>query len=697
MARISKTYYIAPSSISITPNANGLENDLAVYIIEGAMIKVLAPKIGIGYDSGTFKTWRFTGRNRRLATSTLPYTIYIRLPKNSMDAGYLVFAPKKKQGEEWGDKYAYITRDSLVKPQGSILSEDYWFVRLGDVSLPNDGKRTVTLDTGVLGTDQYNTFWTENADELPLRVELGCTIKDEDAGQTPYVHWEENVLLTAMLMKGWGSVDVERFHHWEISRNSGDAINDALWSSLAKQAGFKKTGSFTLKHTRGKDDDFNGSMSAVFTITALGTPEADSTNPTDYVVMASKSITILSETIEKYDLAVSSLVVCYNPQIDEYIPKVGVKVHIRSIDQRGNVKEISLAQLKNEHLSVAFAPADSSVWTPIIFNGSDTDIAEATIGTATIVEHKSLNVLLTKSTGTTDSTDSITELSRVTIVFVRDGDDSHEREWIFLRSKTAIVFGENITSQYPLPSLITNGEVKPKLAATDKETNKYQNSWVPQGWWDRQQGVDSEWRYEYGAFRDYERNGMANGDSSSGGRWGDFSIPRLWNHYGTDGGKPVSRYQWSKSATEAPYYDVNQQDLSADWHADVPARPEGQEWYLWLISGIKNADGTYSKWGNPIRMTGDKGESPVLLTILTDRGNIIRNGQGNVTLTAVLTQEGIDITDTYPSTAFSWTRSSGNAEYDKNWNARHTAVGKTIIINAEDVWKRAVFDCIVEK
>ncbi|WP_039864774.1 hypothetical protein [Prevotella amnii] len=93
----------------------------------------------------------------------------------------------------------------------------------------------------------------------------------------------------------------------------------------------------------------------------------------------------------------------------------------------------------------------------------------------------------------------------------------------------------------------------------------------------------------------------------------------------------------------------------------------------------------------------DKGESPVLLTILTDRGNIIRNGQGNVTLTAVLTQEGIDITDTYPSTAFSWTRSSGNAEYDKNWNARHTAVGKTIIINAEDVWKRAVFDCIVEK
>lgn len=93
----------------------------------------------------------------------------------------------------------------------------------------------------------------------------------------------------------------------------------------------------------------------------------------------------------------------------------------------------------------------------------------------------------------------------------------------------------------------------------------------------------------------------------------------------------------------------------------------------------------------------DKGESPVLLTILTDRGNIIRNGQGNVTLTAVLTQEGIDITDTYPSTAFSWTRSSGNAEYDKSWNARHTAVGKTIVINAEDVWKRAVFDCIVEK
>ena len=81
---------------------------------------------------------------------------------------------------------------------------------------------------------------------------------------------------------------------------------------------------------------------------------------------------------------------------------------------------------------------------------------------------------------------------------------------------------------------------------------------------------------------------------------------------------------------------------------------------------------------------GENGEAPLLLAILTDRG------------TAGLTRDREDITATFPSTAFSWTRSSGNAEYDKAWNARHERFGKTVTVKAEDIFKRAVFECILE-
>lgn len=615
MSRKSNVYYIDPTSISITPNANGLANDLAVYIAQNTQIKVLARKVGIGYSWSAFRQWTFSGRNRRLADSTLPYTIYARLHKKNIYDGYLVFAPKHKQGEEWTDKYAYVERTGLVYPAGSTVSNDYWYIRLGDVTLPVDGKRAVTLDTGILGTDQYNMEWQEKADALPLRVELGCTINDEDAGQTPYVHWDENLLLTALLMKGWDSVDSARFHHWEISRNSGDAKGDAQWPSASRQLEFKKTGSFTLQHTRGNDDDFSGAMSAVFTITAWGFPKVvEASTPSSatvqYVQMASKSITILSESVEKYELALSSSVVSYSPQTDDYNPKNGVKVRIRAIDQRGDVNEISIAQLKRERLSVGFAPTDSNVWSPLVFNGGDTDVAEAIIGTAAFTGQKSLNVQLTRPIGAlvADTPEAVAELARTTIAFVRDGEDSREREWVFIRSKTSIMFSDDPTGQYPLPALIEGGEVKPKGSATNIDANKNQEGWVPHGWNDEQQGVDSEWCYEYGAFRDYVRNGEASSTGESNpGHWGDFSTPRIWNHFGTDGGKPVSRYQWSKNANEPPHYETNSDNPGADWMIDVPARPEGQGWYLWTISAIKNADESYGTWGNPIRMTGDEG------------------------------------------------------------------------------------------
>ena len=94
MPRTSPVFYIAPSAISITPNANGSADDLAVYVARGAKIRVYSPGCGIGTTDASFQEWSFAGRNRRLGDSAKEYTIYGRLSKTDRTKGYLVFAPK---------------------------------------------------------------------------------------------------------------------------------------------------------------------------------------------------------------------------------------------------------------------------------------------------------------------------------------------------------------------------------------------------------------------------------------------------------------------------------------------------------------------------------------------------------------------------------------------------------------------------
>ena len=117
----------------------------------------------------------------------------------------------------------------------------------------------------------------------------------------------------------------------------------------------------------------------------------------------------------------------------------------------------------------------------------------------------------------------------------------------------------------------------------------------------------------------------------------------------------------------------------------------------WLcIVGKGKTTITEPKDGSPEWLKETYGESSIELKIFTDRGNIILNGQGSVVLTAVVTHGGKDITDTFPMSAFSWTRNSGNETYDTEWNNRHVGVGKTITVNAADIFKRAVFECILD-
>lgn len=541
MPRTSPVHYIAPSAISITPNANGSANDLAVYVARGAKIKVYSPRLGLGMVNGAYQEWTISGVNRRLAESLKPYTVYARLPKTNRNNGYLVFAPKVQYGNEWVDKYPYITTEGLADVEGIHIGDNNWWVRLGDVSLPENGARTLTLDTGILGTDEFNTNWALNPDALPLRMDIGCTINDEDAGPTPYVYWGKSLVLTVSLTEGWTGTEIERFDHWEIIRNSGDATTDTEWNNIDRSAGFGASGQITLSHARGSGDDFNGAVATTFIIKAIGiagssdnsdsSDGSSSSSGEEFVELISSSIVILAETVEKYELSYSESVVSYDPRTKTYTPPTGISLSIRATDQRGNVFYLTRGQINNASLTASYAPSGSSSWTQLSFEGAAAAIATAVIPVSAFYNQQNVNVRLTNADNT--------ELANGTIAFVRDGEDSKEREWIFLRSTEAITFG---TQAYPYPADINGGEVNPTGAATGLDTDKNQDGWVPEGWYDEMQGVSEEYPFEYSACRDYiHENESEDSDSDSsssgenGGHWGDFYEPKLWSHYGKDG------------------------------------------------------------------------------------------------------------------------------------------------------------------
>ena len=445
--RTSPVHYIDPSTISIVPNCNGSANDLAVTISRGAKIKVYSPRAGIDKTTdGEYQEWTITGRNRRLADSTAEYTIYVRLSRWSKDDGYLIFAPKVPNADDWLDKYRYITTDGLTDygytadSNTVYANNNYYFVRLGDVSLPDtNNQRTVTLDTGILGTDQFNDEWALRPDELPLRIELGCTIGDEDAGPTPYVYWGQSLVLTAMLTEGWTGTDIQRFDRWEIIRNSGDAAADNAWNYQEVEGEDTLTprlmpdGQITLNHARGTGDDFNGAVSVTFTILAVG----HNADTLQREILRTATINIMAETVEKYELSLSETIVSYDPQTQNYTPSTGVNVGIRATDQRGEVFDMTRGQIANASLVAEYSSVGSTQWTALTFGGSSQEAATANIATTAFTLQQSVNVRLVRRITADGRTVAEKELSRATIAFVRHGEDSKIREWIYRLNSNA--------------------------------------------------------------------------------------------------------------------------------------------------------------------------------------------------------------------------------------------------------------------
>jgi len=417
--RTSPVYYIAPSAISIVPNCNGTPSDLAVTISRGVKIKVYCPRAGIDKvkETGEYQEWALAGRNRRLADSTKPYTIYARLPKSDKTKGYVVFSPMTPSGDVWIDKHLYLdpnTPDGLADLEGAFTQDGNWWVKLGDVSLPDaNNQRTVTLDTGILGTEQFNDEWALRPDELPLRIELGCTINDEDAGPTPYVHWGQSLVLTAMLTEGWTGTDIQRFDRWEIVRNSGDAAADNAWNYQQSAGQDTLTprqmpdGQITLQHIFGGTDDFNGAVAVTFTILAVG----HNADTQQREILKTATINIMAETVATYELEQSAAAVTYNPRDNTYSPSNVVTFRIRTKAQDGSVSfaddsHIALAQLRLYALPEGDA-AESR--TRLTFTGGI-----ATLPVTAFADGKSINLWLENGAQVV--------LARTTVAYIRYGE-----------------------------------------------------------------------------------------------------------------------------------------------------------------------------------------------------------------------------------------------------------------------------------
>lgn len=110
----------------------------------------------------------------------------------------------------------------------------------------------------------------------------------------------------------------------------------------------------------------------------------------------------------------------------------------------------------------------------------------------------------------------------------------------------------------------------------------------------------------------------------------------------------------------------------------------------------------YDATGKKVRAEGiaviyvEDGETPILLNIYCSDGkNVIRNGTGQVTLVAVATKNGEDVTAQYDKTKYSWIRDSGQTAADGTWNSKHKGIGPTVTITSTEVTRQAFFDCIL--
>lgn len=96
-----------------------------------------------------------------------------------------------------------------------------------------------------------------------------------------------------------------------------------------------------------------------------------------------------------------------------------------------------------------------------------------------------------------------------------------------------------------------------------------------------------------------------------------------------------------------------------------------------------------------IAKDGKDGIDSYRVEIISDKGNIFKNGQINAILSAKLFRGYFDITNTIPESNFIWKRISNDTNSDTTWNNNHNTGSRTLSITKNDVKIKAVFECTI--
>ena len=120
-------------------------------------------------------------------------------------------------------------------------------------------------------------------------------------------------------------------------------------------------------------------------------------------------------------------------------------------------------------------------------------------------------------------------------------------------------------------------------------------------WSDDPVGVDSQYQYEYVSVRKKEA-----------GTWSKFSTPALWSRYasqGANGGHYIFMYKNSSSKPAKPANGTNSSQMTANGWSTNPSSPDfTHDEYTWMTQCFL-LDNQYGEWTDPIRITGENGQS----------------------------------------------------------------------------------------
>lgn len=90
------------------------------------------------------------------------------------------------------------------------------------------------------------------------------------------------------------------------------------------------------------------------------------------------------------------------------------------------------------------------------------------------------------------------------------------------------------------------------------------------------------------------------------------------------------------------------------------------------------------------------GAGAITVQIITDKGNVILNGEGQRTLTAYVFRRSEDITAQIAQSYFSWERTSADTTGDRIWNRLHKGIGNVCTVTEQDITRSAQFTCVVD-